>query len=156
METKIIGKTNSPDSPAPLRVSCLGKLAYLLMMAGALVLALTGIGTFISGHAPMTGWCLMAHVAAAPAFAIGLAFVALTWSDRNRFSCARSHFSGLTKLLLWMILLCGLLVILSGVVPMTPVFGTSGQHLLYLTHRYGGITMTALLVLHLVNLVRSK
>ena len=60
----------------------------------------------------------------------------------------------IAKALLWLILLCGLVVILTGVVPMTPVFGTSGQHFLYLTHRYGGITLACAVVLHLLNLMR--
>ncbi len=147
----------SAAKPAPeLRISLLGKLAYLLTIASAAVLAATGIGTFATGHAPMTHWILMAHVSAAPAFAIGLAFVALTWSDRCRFGCARSRLSGATKLLLWLILLCGLLVILTGVVPMLPLFGTQGQHLLYLTHRYGGITLACVLALHLLTLFRKR
>ena len=155
MDTKKIARPDSPDAPAPLRVSWLGKLAYFFLLMSALALALTGIGTFASGHAPMTGWCLMAHVAAAPIYAMSLAVVALTWSDRNRF-CESSRYGCLTKFLLWLLLLCGLLVILTGVVPMTPIFGTPGQRTLYLTHRYGGIAMAALLVLHLLNVARSK
>lgn len=139
-----------------LPISALGKFAYFLMAISALVLAATGIITFATGHAPMTHWTLMLHVSAAPVFAIGLALVALTWSDRNRFGCATEQRSCLTKTLLWLILLCGLLVILTGVVPMLPIFGTPGQHTLYLTHRYAGITMACLLILHLLNLALVK
>ena len=59
--------------------------------------------------------------------------------------------------LFWVILLCGLVVMLSGVVPMTPVFGTRGQHLLYLTHRYSAIVLTIAVILHIpAYLGRSK
>ncbi|HZV33049.1 MAG TPA: hypothetical protein VFB72_00615 [Verrucomicrobiae bacterium] len=149
-------QSQAPSAAAELPISKLGKFAYFLMAISALVLAATGILTFATGHAPMTHWTLMLHVSAAPVFAIGLALVSLTWSDRNRFGCACGQRSCVTKTLLWLILLCGLVVILTGVVPMTPIFGTPGQHILYLTHRYAGITMAGLLILHLLNLVREK
>jgi len=49
-----------------------------------------------------------------------------------------------------------LVVILSGVLPMTPLFGTPGQHVLYLTHRYSAITLTAAVGLHLLSLKRRR
>jgi hypothetical protein len=39
---------------------------------------------------------------------------------------------------------------------MTPLFGTPGQHLLYLTHRYSAIVLTAAVLLHLPMLGRRK
>jgi cytochrome b561 len=144
------------QTSAPLTISWLGKVGYFLLVASTLVLALTGVLTFATGHAPMTHWTLMLHVSAAPVFAISLALVALTWSDRCRFGCTRTRQSCVARALLWLILLVGLVVILTGVVPMTPLFGTTGQHFLYLTHRYTGITLACLVVLHLVNLVRAR
>jgi len=55
-----------------------------------------------------------------------------------------------------MILLCGLVVILSGVLPMTPLFDTKGERFLYLTHRYSAIVLTAAVLLHLPALFRRK
>lgn len=147
--------TTQTEAPE-IKISALGKLAYFGLIASALVLTLTGVLTFLTGHAPMTHWTLMAHVSAAPVFAVSLAFVSLTWSDRCRFGCQRTRLSCATKALLWLILACGLIVILSGVVPMTPVFGTTGQHFLYLTHRYSGITLACSVVLHLITLFRSR
>ena len=132
------------------------KLSYALMLVGALVLAFTGIGTFVTGKAPMSHWVLMAHVSGAPLFAIGLALVALTWADSCRFGNAGSSHTSVSKTLLWLILLCGLLVLLSGVVPMTPVFGSGGQYALYLTHRYSGIVFAAAVILHLLSLRRRR
>jgi hypothetical protein len=125
------------------------------MCAAGLVLAATGIGTFALGKAPMTHWVLMTHVAAAPLFALGLAAVALTWPGLCRRG-ADSPLNGPAKALLWLILLAGLVVILSGVVPMTPWLGAPGQHLLYLTHRYSAIVLTAAVLLHLPMLARRK
>ena len=136
-------------------VSLRGKIGYGMMLAGALVLAASGIGTFVSGNAPMTHWGLMIHVAAAPLFAIGLAWVALTWPNVCGFGRESGRIRGISKFFFWLILACGLIVLLSGVVPMTPLFGTQGQHVLYLTHRYSGIVFAITLVLHLLTLRRT-
>jgi len=103
----------------------------------------------------MTHWVLMAHVAVAPFFALGLAALALTWSGLSRGG-ADSPLSGAAKALLWLVLLAGLVVSLSGVVPMMPLLGTQGQHFLYLTHRYSAIVLTAAVLLHLPLLARRK
>jgi hypothetical protein len=116
------------------------------MILGAIPLIVTGIGTFVTGRAPMTEWVLMLHVGLSPAFAIGLALVALSWPSRCYLYRTPSQF------LFWLMLLTGLIVVLSGVVPMTPVFGTEGQHLLYLIHRYGGIALGVVILLHLLSL----
>jgi hypothetical protein len=128
--------------------AALRKLSYLVLCAAGLVLAFTGLGTFAFGKPPMTHWVLMAHVAVAPLFALGLAAVALTWSGLCRGG-ADSPLNAPAQALLWVVLLAGLVVILSGVLPMTPLFGTEGQHVLYLTHRYSAIVLTASVLLHL-------
>ncbi len=131
------------------------KLCYVAMCVAGIVLSITGIGTFAFGRPPMTHWVLMAHVAAAPLFAIALAAVALTWSGW----CGRGAESGLGvtfRVLFWVILLCGLVVMLSGVLPMTPLCGTKGQHILYLTHRYSAIVLTAAVVLQLPAFLRRQ
>ena len=127
-----------------------GKLAYVVLLLAVAWLAVTGIGTFLFGHPPMTHWVLMAHVGVAPLFAIALAWVALAWSGRYRFGAESASQSCLRLFLFWLILACGLVVILSGVVPMLPIFGTDGQHLLYLTHRYSAIVLTIAVIGHLV------
>lgn len=124
------------------------KLFYVAMVLGLIVLAATGIGVFAFGKPPMTHWVLMIHMAGAPLFALGLAGVALTWADlchkssTPRLGCA-------AKFLFWVILTCGLVIIFTGVVPMLPFYGTNGQHTLYITHRYAGITLAVAVLLHL-------
>jgi cytochrome b subunit of formate dehydrogenase len=131
------------------------KFSYAVLCAASLVLAVTGVGTFALGKPPMTHWVLIAHVAVAPIFALGLAAVALTWSGLSHGG-ADSPLSCSAQAVLWVVLLGGLVVILSGVVPMTPLFGTQGQHLLYLTHRYSAIVLTAAVLLHLPMLARRR
>jgi cytochrome b subunit of formate dehydrogenase len=124
------------------------KLSYTAMCLGAAVLAASGIGVFALGRPPMTHWVLMAHMAAAPVFAAALAGVAVTWADLCRKG-SKPRLGAAAKVLLWIILVCGLVVMLSGVLPMTPLFGTDGQRALYLTHRWAGIVLAAAVLLHL-------
>jgi cytochrome b subunit of formate dehydrogenase len=131
------------------------KISYAVVCAAGLVLAASGLGTFALGKAPMTHWVLMAHVAVAPFFALGLAAMALTWADLARGG-GDSPLSSPAKVLLWIVLLAGLVVSLSGVAPMTPLFGTPGEHLLYLTHRYSAMVLTVAVLLHLPLLARPK
>ncbi|HEY3853892.1 MAG TPA: hypothetical protein VGO67_05835 [Verrucomicrobiae bacterium] len=134
-------------------MSLYAKLFYAAMAIAVAFLAFTGIGTFAFGKPPMTHWVLMAHVAVAPLFAIGLTGVALTWSGGTRSSTEPDKIIP-AKWCLWLILLCGLIVMLSGVVPMTPVFGTRGEHFLYLTHRYSAIVLTIAVAIQLVFFLR--
>jgi cytochrome b subunit of formate dehydrogenase len=129
------------------------KLSYGVLCAAGIVLAVTGIGTFAVGTPPMTHWMLMAHVAVAPLFAIGIAALALTWSGWCKGG-AEPRLNAWARALFWVILLSGLVVLLTGVVPMTPLFGTRGQHLLYLTHRYGAIVLTGAFLLQIPALLR--
>ena len=140
--------TLTPTPARPARIGILGRLAYAVMCLAGLVLAVTGVGTFLAGKAPMTHWVLMAHASAAPAFAMALAVVALAWSGTTRPTDANSQSGGLGRFWFWLVLLAGLVVLLSGAVPMTPVFGTHGQHTLYLTHRYSAMVLTGALNLH--------
>lgn len=128
-----------PDGPG-----FLGRLAQLLTLLGVLALGASGIGSFVLGQAPMTHWVLMAHVGSSSLFTIGLTLMALTWTPR-----LAGH-NGIGQFFYWLLLLVGLVVILSGVLPMTPLTGTSGQHLLYLVHRYSGMAVAALAFLHLL------
>jgi hypothetical protein len=54
------------------------------------------------------------------------------------------------------VLLAGLVVTLSGVLPMTPLLGAPGQHFLYLTHRWSTIVLTVAVLMHLPMLARRK
>jgi hypothetical protein len=131
------------------------KLSYGAMCFAGIFLALTGIGTFAFGKPPMTHWVLMAHVAVAPLFALGLAGVALTWTGYC-VTGAEPPLKSPARCLLWVILVSGLIVLLSGVVPMTPLFGTHGQRVMYLTHRYSAVVLTVAVLLQLAALGRRK
>ena len=84
----------------------------------------------------------MAHVGASPVFAIGIAGVALSWP------APELRRGPMEAIWYWLLLVAGLVVILSGVLPMTPLFGTHGQEFLYLVHRYSGMAVAVIAVLH--------
>lgn len=143
METIDLSSEGRPVglSPSP---GLIGKLAYLAMWAGILVLGVSGIGSFFTGRVPMHGWVLMAHVGCSGLFSVGLAVVAVTWSP----SIARR--GRINACLFWLLLMSGVVVILSGVLPMIPWLGTHGQHLAYLIHRYSAIATAGVAILHLL------
>ena len=147
-------QTSPAPSERPNPLSRWRKVAYAAMIIAVIALGATGIGTFLLGRPPMTHWMLMLHVSFAPLFAIGIALVALSWAGR----CAArgGDLSCVSKGLVWLILLAGVIVMLSGVVPMTPLFGTDGERLMYYTHRYSAIVLAALVLLHVVTLAKRR
>lgn len=148
--------TSSTSAPAtlplrqPARLDALARLAYLGLLVGVLLLALTGVRAFLTGNAPMSHWVLMFHVGISPLFTLCTAVVALTWPRIT----AGHHL--ITRVLFWLLLTIALVVILSGVVPMTPVADTNGQHFLYLTHRFAGVLLTPVALAHLFSLVLKR
>lgn len=138
--------TIQPTSRTSARPALLSgpNVAYLLMLLGAAGLAVTGLGWLLFGKAAITGWVLMAHVAGAPLFAVGLALVALTWAGRAG------------GWLFWLVVAGGLVVLLTGVVPMTPLCGTDGQRMLASLHLYSAIVLTVVLALHLLRLAAAN
>ncbi len=129
-------------------------LCYLAMLLCTAGLAITGIGTLIAGASPMRGWILMLHCTVAPGFAICITLAALMLADRCRFGAAGCY-RGMSSFFFWAMLLTGLVVILSAVLPMTPIPSQEGQHLLYQTHRFGSVVFTVAAILHAVSLLRG-
>jgi hypothetical protein len=131
---------------------CLGwveKGIYAIMFLGLLVAMVTGLGSaIVRGH--MSGWALMIHVGLAPAFMLGMAGVAVTMADRCRFVGDRSGttYGSWENFLFWLMLASTVVAILSAVLPMTPVFGTYGQHASLNVHRYTSLIAAVAVILH--------
>lgn len=143
-----VGDSPQPASPARPRLCLWDKLIYAGFGASLLVLALTGLGTMLTGRAPMSEWVLMLHATAAPGFAVCTTLLALIWADRSRLNCTSGPFAMAQRTIFWLVLMAALVVILTAVLPMTPIFGTPGQHLLYEIHRYSSLVLFILVVLH--------
>lgn len=123
------------------RVPLWQRFIYVLTMLAGAVLALTGLGISVGLGKPMHGWGLMLHASAAPSFAVGLVVVVLCFAHQCRFNDSASPFCTWQKFLFWVMTAAGLVVILSAVIPMTPLFGTHGQHFLLDAHRYSSLVL---------------
>ena len=125
-----------------------GKSMLAVVVAGVAITALTGYGSHLfSDH--LSGWGLLAHMAAAPLVLFGFAAVALLWGRRHRFD-ADNGVAGGTKLLFWIMLVCALASAASMLAAMLPVFGYIGQDWLRIIHELSGIGLIAAGVLYMI------
>ena len=154
------------DQPAQGRLPGLTRLAYLLTLASSVILALTGFGPLLLLARPLSGFSLLAHLAAAPVFAVGLAYLTLMWAYRQRFEPGEwpglkllrhdvgdrressGRFTFWEKISFWLVILLALPVILSIVLSMFPLFGTDGQVWLLDLHRYGAVLLVMAILVH--------
>ena len=131
-------------------------LIYLATFLCFVVLAVTGFYPALFTGKPLSGYSLMLHATASPVLAVCLVALVLVTAQRNRFDRKdwdhlQSHFSWKSfdehgtissasviwrKVFFWLMILLSLPVMLSIVLSMFPIFGTSGQKLLYHVHRY--------------------
>jgi hypothetical protein len=149
----VLGTTSTcaaaePSTSARPRLCFWDKLIYAGFLGSLLILALTGLGVMLTGRSPISGWGLMLHCTAAPAFAVFSAVLVLVWADRSRLNREDGPFAFVQRTLFWLMIISMLVVILSAVIPMTPILGTTGQHTLYETHRYSSLVLFILVVLH--------
>ncbi|MCK5271522.1 MAG: hypothetical protein KAJ52_03055 [Sedimentisphaerales bacterium] len=120
------------------------------------VLAVTGFYPAMFTGEPLSGYSLMLHATASPVLAVCLVALVLVTAQRNRFDRKdwdhlqmrfswksfdeHSTISSATviwrKVFFWLMILLSLPVMLSIVLSMFPIFGTSGQEFLYHLHRY--------------------
>jgi len=143
---------------APRDFGRLNAAIYALLIACSAVLALTGLGTMFALASPMTGLVLMLHCTAAGGMAGMLALLALGLADRSRPNAAgqSGNLPALSCWAFWAMLVTGIVVVLSAVLPMTPIPTQEQQHLLYETHRFTSIAFVAAMVLHILGLIRRR
>jgi hypothetical protein len=133
----------SAAGPSPLREGRpWQRLIWLIMLVGAAVCGLTGIGTFIIWGPPIGGWTLILHCLAAPLFAVGIALIALLWAG----SYMRGNCAGACSF--WGMLISGLIAMFSIAFTMTPLFGGANQHLLISVHRWSSLALVFFMALH--------
>ncbi len=144
------GTQGQPTAQAgPALLAILSPWAYRFFLISFVLLGITGYGPWLVLGAPLSGFVLMAHMVAAPVFAICLAYLAVVWAYRYRWGAddaARPPASpqadlpreGIAlgeKISFWLVILLALPVILTAVLGMFPLFGTPGQVWLLNAHR---------------------
>ena len=111
------------------------RLLVLVLALCIVLLAVTGFGFGWPLQEVLSGFALLAHVGCGAAYAAMLCiWAALT---------ARTSRNGLGRWCFWMLVVGGIVLILSVLVAMFPVFGTHGQHLCVKVHRLAAVLTIA-------------
>ena len=126
-------------------------LALLATCVCVVLLAATGFHATLSG-APLGGWHLLGHVGVGGAFAVALAVLAICRTadfepDRADVS-ARLLAPVVCRVGFWVMVAAGMCLILSSGLMMLPQFGTVGQEMLLVWHRYSAIVAVAASVIY--------
>jgi putative solute:sodium symporter small subunit len=129
-------------------------LIYLGTLGCVAVLAATSFVEVLR-HGELGGWPLFFHMFGAGAFTAVLPLLALSWAHLNQFDVGPStgatpppKFNWLPKLMFWVILVSGLVVTMTMLLSMLPVFGSDGLRFLLDLHRYSGLIVVLALLLH--------
>jgi len=164
------GPRHRAVAKTPRSVKRFGLCAVLLHMAvvaAFLVLLATGAGA-IATAAGLDGCALILHLAAAPVFAIAFTLKFIAWAEACRFAShdwtwakrlggylgakgdvPADRFNAGQKAFFWSTGMLVLLVILSGLGRLMPLFDVAGQAALYELHRSGALLLVLLSVVHL-------
>ena len=148
------------------RYSLWERLVHLALLATFIVLAWTGFYAAIGWGGPMKSYMLMIHTTSGAVFAVSVAAMLLTWAADHAF---RAHdgqflsrggclaykkdlpagrFTGGDKVYFWLAGVLVLVALLSMLFSMIPWLGTSGQRLMYHTHRYSTLVLTMATLWH--------
>jgi len=164
------------------RASILGvlkKLAYLVSLVCFLVLAITGFWPLLVRGEHISGYLMMIHATFAPVFALCLAILAVTWAGANRFTAedcpwvqrllrrtTRLHVATEDqpgrcavlwyKATFWLLMFLALPLILSIVISMFHILGTSWQHFTMAIHRWTGLVFAVVAILHTYLAIRTR
>ncbi len=138
----------------------------ILIYLGTLgCVAVLGATSFVEvmRHGELGGWPLFFHMCGAGALTAMLPLLALSWAHFNQFdigprtgSAPPPKFYWLPKLMFWLILASGLVVTMTMLISMLPIFGSDGLHVLLDIHRYSGLVVVLALVLHLSSVAAQR
>ena len=138
------------------------------------VLFVTGFYQPLVTGEHICGFLIMIHATAAPVFAVFIAILAVMWAgncvfDKNywpwltkllqrqpKSDLKPQRYEFLLKLCFWAILVLALPLILSIVLSMFKIFGTSMQELFLDVHRYTSLATAIVIILHTYLMIRSQ
>ncbi len=128
-----------------------GLMLYLVVLISTLIAAVSAWTPLVQGQA-MRGWMLLLHSSAAGLLIASLTSLIFLWAGGCRIAAEPDDsgraFSAGTKLAFWLAGFAGLAVILSSLLPMTPLFSTHEQERLIQLHRYAGLGLVLALLVH--------
>jgi len=149
------------------RFSFLERLAHLVAIISLLTLSVTGFAAALNGKS-LDGTLWLVHFAVAPVFAVAVAVIAMIWAKDGHLELydlkwlihlggylwkkdglPAGRFNAGQKKFFWFVAVFGILLILSGLGRMYPVFGETGQEILYQVHRYAALLLVMGVVAHL-------
>ncbi len=137
-------------------------LIYLGTLGSVALLGATSFVALIR-HGELGGWPLFFHMGGAGAFTAVLPLLALSWADANcrQARCAEGEvpppkFYWLPKLMFWLIVPAGLVVTMTMLISMLPIFGSDGLLKLLDIHRYSGLVVVIAMILHLYGVVAGR
>ena len=140
------------------------KLIYLAALVSVAILGATSFGALMR-FGVLDGWPLFAHMFGAGALVALLPLLALTWGAANhpggapssqRAQDAPPRFFWFSKLMYWTILAGGLVVTMTMLLSMLPIFGTDGLQCLLDIHRWSGLVVVLATVFHFYSLLRRR
>ena len=139
-------------------IDTLKKLAGTLWLICFVVLSVTGFGPWLILQKRLAGYHLMIHATFAPVFALCTAALAVMYAHYMRFDKSDGIFLSrifrrrkpdeklvgdgfviVMKLSFWLICVLSVPLFLSSVLSMFRLFGTTGQEILFQTHRYSAL-----------------
>jgi len=144
------------------------RFLHLVTLAGFVTMCVSGLTPVIAEGAVVRGWYWLIHVAAAPVFIAGLVSLLASWAMDCRFQrhdwewakkfggylwgdkhAPADRFNAGQKAYLWAVALLSLLVLLSGLGRVVPVFDAEGQDVVYQIHRYSALLLVLAAITHL-------
>ena len=149
-----------------LRYSLWQRLVHLALLVSFLALAATGFYASIGWGGPMSGFLLMVHTIFGAVFAVSVAAMLVTWAAGHAFAppdgqwlrlggCLSAagdlpagQFDAGDKVYFWLAAALGLATLLSMLLSMTSLFGTTGQALLYDVHRWSALVLVIATIWH--------
>jgi len=149
-----------------LRYNLWERFLHLVLLATFLVLAVTAFWASIGWGGPMTGYNLMLHTTCGAIFAVAVAVMLVTWAADHAFGkhdglwlraggCCSTRgdlpagrFGAGDKIYFWIAAPLTLMLLLTMLLSMVPIFGTAGQHVMYDLHRYAALVLMIATIWH--------
>ncbi len=132
------------------------KFVYLITLASAAVLCVTGFYHPLLFSRGISGYLLMVHATAAPVFAGCVAVLAVVYAAGNCLTRKDESRITVRKVCFWLVLVLTLPLVLSILLSMFLIFGTQGQGVLMDLHRYSASAIVLVGIVHTCLLVRSR